>query len=111
MLDVNTATARLVREMRETETAIGEALVRSTGLLHSAALAQHQVGGASAAQAKAVLLRMTKLSTDLIEAQGEAQRAHGGLLKIGHEMGAMEEPTCPDGYSFTGAFNEADIAA
>ena len=110
MLDINSATARLGREIVDAENAIGDALVATTALLHSAVLAQHSVKGAPTAKAHANLIRMSKMAATLIEVQSNARRTHGGLVEIGREMGAMEEPTCPDA-GFTSASGDSRIAA
>lgn len=109
-LDLNAATARLMRDMAKSETAVAEALVAATTLLQSAAIAQRDVSGASFVDAHSVLIRLNKMTAGLVEVQAETRRAHGQLLKIGQEMGATEEPTCPDSV-FTSAEAQSSEAA
>jgi hypothetical protein len=94
-LDINTATARLVREMDQTETTIADALVAASALLHSAILAGRDISGAPEMKSQSALLHLSKMVTSLVDARGEAMRVHGQLLDIGREMGATESPYCP----------------
>ncbi len=100
MLDLNSATARLARQMQSTERAIDNALVETTALAHSAALTLRDVTGAPPVAAQALLQRIHKSVAGLIETRGDAARVHGQLREIGREMGGTEEPHCPD-YVFT----------
>lgn len=96
MLNVENATARIVREMRDSESAIDDALVTTTALLHSAALALRGIDGAKSAKSQAAIGRMHKMIADLVCVQNDAMRTHGQLLDIAREMGATERPTCPE---------------
>lgn len=109
-LDLHTATARIARELNDSELAIADALAKSTALLHSAALASRDVAGAPDLESQRALLRIQKIVGGLIEVRGEASRAHGQLRKIAIETGAGEEPTCPDN-GFTSAEQVTTIAA
>lgn len=100
-LSKNTAFARLSREMNASEQCVADALVASSALLHSAALAYRDIGGVSAVEAQRTFARLLKMNSGLIEVQGEAMRAHGQLMDIARETGATEEPTCPDQGTFT----------
>ena len=95
-LTKDTALARIGREMSATEQAVADALVSSTALLHSAALAHRDVGEGSPVEVQKTLARLLKLNSGLVEAQGEAMRVHGQLMDIARETGATEEPTCPE---------------
>lgn len=109
-LDLNAATARLMRDIKKSETAVAEALVATASLMQSAAIAQRDVAGAPFVESHSIMLRLTKMTATLVEVQAETRRAHGQLLKIGQEMGATEEPTCPDNV-FTSAEGQAFEAA
>jgi len=109
-LNLHTATARIAREMGESELAIADALVKATALLHSAALASRDVEHAPVLESQNALLRLQKITGGLIDVRGEASRAHGQLRKIAIETGAGEEPTCPD-EAFTSAEYATNIAA
>lgn len=95
-LTINTATARLIREMGASEKTISDALVAATSLMHTAALAQHEIDDAPAIKAQSALLHLNKMVTGLLEARGEAMRVHGQLLDIGREMAATEVWFCPE---------------
>lgn len=94
-LTTTAATARLVREMGTAEDTLAEAIVASTSLLHTAAIASRDNVDAPALKTQSALLHLGKLVAGLIEARGEALRVHGQLLEIGREMGATESPYCP----------------
>lgn len=94
-LETSTATARLVREMGASEATIAEALVATTALLHTAAVANRDVPDAPGLKTQAAMLHLNKLLASLIDARSEAMRVHNQLLDIGREMGATETPYCP----------------
>lgn len=108
-LNHHTAALRLTREMKQSEQAIADALVATASLMHSAALAHRDAGGADPVKALATFKRIQNMTGSLIETQREAVRTHSLLLDIGVEVGAFEEPTCPE-HTFTGAELEADAA-
>ena len=96
MLDTHSATARLVRQMKSTESAVSNALVEAIGLMHTAAIAQRDVE-APAADTQAAMLRMTKLVEGLVSAQSETMRVHGQLSGVSRIVNGPAEPTeCPD---------------
>lgn len=94
-LTLNAATARLIREMGESEAAIADALAAATSLMHSAALANREFADAPMLKVQSALSHLNKMVSGLVEARGEAMRVHGQLLDIGREMGATESPYCP----------------
>ena len=94
-LDLTAATARLSREMNQSETVISDALVAATALMHSAALANRDLAPLPTAKVQSALLHMSKMVAALVEVRSEAIRAHGQLSDIGREMGATEVPFCP----------------
>jgi hypothetical protein len=94
-LTIDSATARLIREMSASETAIADALVAAASLLNTACLAQRSFSDAPTVKVQASLLHLNKMMAGLIEARGEACRVHGQLLDISREMGATEIPYCP----------------
>ena len=107
MLTTDAATARLGREILVSERSLAAALVDTTALLHSCALAAHDNPTASP-HAHSVFLRTHKATANLIEARGELSRTHGALLEVYREVaGTMEPYPCPDA-GFTTASNEAD---
>ena len=102
MLNEQTATVRLSREMRVAEQSIAAALVDVTALLHTCAVAARD-NAAQPLQVQATFLRAQKTADMLIRARGEAARTHGALLDIYREKAGTEEPGgCPD-YIVTGA--------
>ena len=84
-LDLTTATARIARELGESEVAIADALAKTTALLHSAAMAGRDVPGAPELESQRALLCLQKIVGGLIEARGEAARVHDQLRKIAVE--------------------------
>ena len=94
-LTIDAATARIVRELHNSEATISKALVAASALLQSAALAEQDIPDAPALKVQSTLLHLNKMIHGLIEARGEAIRVHGRLLDIGREMGATETPYCP----------------
>lgn len=92
MLDLNSARARLGREVNEAEAAVGAALVAATGLLHSAATARIQVPDVDPTLGHDMLKRLTKSVGDLITTRGDIMRVHGGLTVISEDAGILEEP-------------------
>lgn len=104
MLNQPAATARLTREMIDTEVKIAYALVSTTALLHSCALAARD-NQASAALVQTAFLRSQKAISGLISARAEASRTHGALREIFREVAGPEEPyPCPkEEVIFTGA--------
>lgn len=100
MLDRHTATARLTRQMKSAESAVSTALIETLSLMHTAALAQRDVGSAPE-KSQATLLRMSKLVDGLVSAQSDAMRTHAQLADIAREVNGPEEPTCPEKEFFT----------
>ncbi|RNJ62763.1 MAG: hypothetical protein EDM03_08925 [Porphyrobacter sp. IPPAS B-1204] len=94
-LTIDAATARIVRELHASEATICDALVAASALMHSTALADSQFAEVPALKSQSALLHLNKMLSGLIEARGEALRAHSQLLDIGREMGATESPYCP----------------
>lgn len=94
-MTVAAATARLSRQVPETEAAIEDALVASASLLLTAATARRDTG-VRAVGAHAAMLRLVKLNQTLIEASGEASRVHKELRKLDDDVRAgVDENECP----------------
>jgi len=94
-MTVPAATARLSREIPQAEAAIEDALVASASLLLTAATARRDTG-VRRAESHAALLRLSKLNQTLIEASGEAHRAHRELRKLSEEVrDGVAEDECP----------------
>ena len=103
MLNRTAATARLTREIQEAESKIADALVSSTALMHSCALAARD-NEASPSQVHAALTRSQKTIASLVDARAEASRTHGALRAIFRETAGGAEPyPCPDPSFTTGA--------
>lgn len=96
MLNIHNATARIARQVTDSEATLDEALVQISALLHSAAIAQKEFTNAPTLRVQSTLLHLGKTMTCLVEARGEMVRAHSQLLDIAREMGATERPYCPD---------------
>lgn len=102
MLDSHSATARLVRQMKSTESAVSNALIEALGLMHTAAIAQRDVA-APVVKTQAAMQRMSKMVEGLVSAQGDTLRVHGQLRDVSRVVNAPDEPTCPDQEIFTTA--------
>lgn len=100
MIDRNSATARITRQMKSAEGAVSDALCASLALMHSAALAQRDLGAAPV-RSHLALKSMEKLVGGLLSAQEDALKIHGQLVNISREVNGPEEPTCPDEKFFT----------
>ena len=100
MLDSHSATARLVRQMKSTESAVSNALIEALGLMHTAAIAQRDVA-APVVKTQAAMQRMSKMVEGLVSAQGDTLRVHGQLRDVSREMNGPPEPECPDETFFT----------
>ena len=96
MMTIQIAATRLQRDVRIAEDSLTQALVDTTALLHSAALARRDVPMDNKAIGAAPLLRMHRALGGIIGASNDMVRAHGGLLEVAVEVGIMDEPTCPD---------------
>lgn len=94
-LTIDSATARIVRELNASEATINDALIAASALMQSALIADQAVAAAPALKVQSTLLHLNKMLQGLIEARGEALRVHGQLLDIAREMGATETPYCP----------------
>lgn len=106
-LDRHSASARLGRQMQAAERSISASLIETSALLHSAVIAQADVGGVPVAQSHAALMRLNRMITGLLSVQGDAARAHGQMLDIHRELAGPEEPTeCPDEVFRTAELNE-----
>ncbi|MCV0382603.1 MAG: hypothetical protein K5799_03980 [Erythrobacter sp.] len=92
MLTIPAAAARLRREVNDAETKVADALIATTALLHTSALARsaavdlHPMGG------HAELRRLTKSVDGLVTLRAELIRVHSGYEKTGREMGILDEP-------------------
>ncbi len=106
-LDINSASARVTRNLCSTEDSIDTALVEATALLHSAAIARRDISGVGGATAQGAMIRLSKIVSSLVDVQGDAKRAHAQLLGIAHELGATEQPGCPDYIVTTGDHKQA----
>ena len=101
-MDRIAATARLTREVQETETKLADALVSAAALMHTCAVASRD-NHADPAMVHAALLRSQKTIGSLVEARAEVIRTHGALRTIFRETaGPMEPYPCPE-ETFTGA--------
>lgn len=113
MLNQNAATARLTREILDAEQKISDALVSTTALLHSCALAARD-NCAAASKVQQTFLRSQKTVAALIDARAEVSRTHGALREIYREVAGPAEPyPCPDPEkTFTGAqLSDENLAA
>lgn len=100
MLDNHSATARLGRQMKSTESAVSAALIEAVALMHTAAVAQRDVA-APVAETQAAMLRLSKLVDGLVSAQSDTLRVHGQLVDVSRVVNGPAENDCPDETFFT----------
>ena len=92
---IPSATARFSRQIPEGEAAIDQAIASVSALISEAAQARSDTKVA-ASTGQAALLRLHKTLGNLIGASSEMARAHAEMLKVGQEIGILDEPECPD---------------
>ena len=100
-LTLPAASARLTRNILDSETLIAQALAQVSETVATLSRAQVEVENAPKVECQNALLRLQKSSAKLIEAQAEMLRAHGQLRAIGQAMMGPEEPWCPEDPVFT----------
>lgn len=86
------AKMRIVREMREAEHAIDEAMLRNASLFASLITSRRETGSEPFVGHE-TLMRLAKSQQTLLSAGGDLARVHAGLLDIGREMGVLDD--CP----------------
>lgn len=84
------ATMRIQRELAALEETLAVGLEKAASLTATLAKARMdtQVGVATGQD---VLLRLTSIQSGLLKANGETARVHEGLLRIGQELGYLDE--------------------
>jgi hypothetical protein len=84
------ATMRIQRELAALEETLAEGLEKAASLTATLARARADTK-AGAATGHELLLRLTSVQTGLLKANAETARVHEGLLRIGREMGYVDE--------------------
>ncbi|MCP5396127.1 MAG: hypothetical protein H6918_05235 [Sphingomonadaceae bacterium] len=107
---LDTATARFVRQLPETEAAIDTAIARVSNLIADAVQSRLDIGVSSGTGQQA-LLRMHKSLGELIDASSEMARAHRVMLQTAVEVGTLDHPDCPDVVKPSGLLMQVDAAA
>lgn len=84
------AAVRIQRELAALEESLAQGLERAASLTATLARARADtdVGMTTGSD---VLLRLTSVQTGLLKANTETARVHQGLLKIGRELGYLDE--------------------
>lgn len=91
-MTIAAATARISRQLPETELSFDTALLASTRLMESMLLAR-QTEGVSALTGQSAIMRLAKAQRSLIESQNDLLRVHSELLGVGCEVKAItDEP-------------------
>jgi hypothetical protein len=95
------AQMRIVRDIRQAEEALNEALLRNSSLFTSVVSARQETGTGPFVAHEA-LLRLSRSQQSLLEAHGDLARVHGTLLDVQRELGVgddcpPEEPREPEG--------------
>src|SRR5688572_12212566 len=84
------ATMRIQRELTALEDLVSEGLEKAAGLTATLARARADTD-AGLTTGHDVLLRLTSIQTGLLKVSGETARVHEGLLRIGQELGYLDE--------------------
>ena len=93
-MTLSVASMRIVRDLREAESALDEALLRNNVLFGTLLAARQQTAEAGPFAGHEVLQRLIKSQQTLLLAGSDLARVHGGLSHIGREMGAVTHD-CP----------------
>lgn len=109
-MTISAATARLRREIPETEAALDEALLLSSQLMASMIAARREAGVA-AATGQVALMRLNRTQQSLLAAQNDMIRVHAEMAKIGREMGSADDGECPPRTAFLTVETDDRIAA
>lgn len=97
-MSFDVAQLRIVRELREAEDALDNALLRQSSLLTTMIEARRSTSS-SPYTGQEALLRLTKSQQTLVSAGNELARVHSNLLKVQHDVLGYEE--CPEGGPIT----------
>lgn len=87
------AQMRIVRDIRQAEDALNEALLSHSSLFSSLVSARRDTD-VGAFVGHEALLRLSRSQQALLEAGGDLARVHGSLLDVQREMGVGDE--CPE---------------
>lgn len=97
-LDMHSATARISRQLRETEQAADTAMLKSAELM--ATLIRARVESEVVVHTgQSALIRLVKAQQLFVDGSSQVFRVHDEMSKIGQEMGLFDEPnsTPPSG--------------
>lgn len=92
---IQTAAARLSRQVPEAEAAIDDAMLKLTDVIATSIGARRDTGFREAV-GQAAIGRLHRALGSMISVQADLLRAHGNMATLGFETGIMDEPTCPD---------------
>lgn len=94
-LTVSAATARIGRDLANAHNAVDQALVATTALLHSAAMARADNPDVAPLMGHSAFLRMHKGLGNLLTVRSDLLRAHQTLREEAAEVMGPDEATCP----------------
>lgn len=109
-MTLSSATARLTRNLHDTETQIARAVASVGETVNTLSLAQIEVSQAPRASTQEALLRLMSAQRKLASAQSEMLRAHSQLSAISETM-TGEEPWCPSDPMRTAKIDGESVAA
>ena len=92
------ATARIIRDLVNSETEIDNALASSASLLATMVQARIETN-APIATGHIAIMRLVRSLNSMSDARGDMVRVHAELLKVGQERGAfsLDPNGCPNG--------------
>ena len=91
-MTINVAQMRIVRDLREAEAALDQALLTQSSLLATMVEARRATGSAPFLGQEA-MMRLTKSQQTLLSAGSDLARVHSNLLKVQEEVTGYED--CP----------------
>jgi hypothetical protein len=97
MLDRNSATARIARQLKEAEVKVEEALLASSELFST--LIRARANADSPHVGQSALIRLVQAQRSILDGSSDLFRVHDVMSSIGREMGVLDEPnsTPPSG--------------
>lgn len=90
MLDRNSATARIARQLKEAEGKVEEALLASSELLSTLIRARATADAPHTGQS--ALIRLVQAQRSILDGSSDLFRVHDVMSSIGREMGVLDEP-------------------
>lgn len=92
---ISAMTARLEREVPDTELRIDDALVAMSSLMTTIVTARRDIPGVPTVEGQATIKLLANAQLALIGVSGDVLRVHGHLRRIGKETAGYDLHECP----------------